>query len=313
MTKIKSKIEDRSCQQYENTLKNIQSGLQGVQSNKNKLYKNELIIKNGVSRITIADSMNTIVKSGFEVTKRISTPHIQVLCIALLLFIGIIGCSEVPYTGPVLTVDSVDRYLDSTGENTICLQDGFDTICLKVVEKEVSKEEPPTVNIYPTSITFLFHYEDRPILRAERIMDTTEIIQELIDSGQVQLPPDAEGDADNIESSREWFIEMYYPDSFPEADRGSTPDTSGLDIRVGDGKKLSENKKDDLEILEFKQITGPNGIPGVRFSVETEKEEIAIQVNGLVPEFTAKFYIKADGVTSEENTYTFQLQPNDNP
>ena len=66
----------------------------------------------------------------------------KLACIVPILLLCIIGCSEVPYTGPVLTVDSVDRYLKSTGEDTICLQDGFDSICLKVVE-DGSQDTPP--------------------------------------------------------------------------------------------------------------------------------------------------------------------------
>ncbi len=49
-------------------------------------------------------------------------------------FILAVGCSEIPYTGRVLTVNDVDRYLTATGEDTICLQDGFDSVCIKVVE-----------------------------------------------------------------------------------------------------------------------------------------------------------------------------------
>ena len=53
----------------------------------------------------------------------------------LLLFMMflVFACSDVPYTGPMLTVDDVDRYLNSTGEDTVCLQDGFDSICVQLV------------------------------------------------------------------------------------------------------------------------------------------------------------------------------------
>ncbi len=236
-------------------------------------------------------------------------------CIIPIFLLCIIGCSDVPYTGPVLTVDSVDRYLNSTGEDTICLQDGFDSICLKVVQDD-SQDAPPIVNIHPASVVFIFYYEDRPILRAEKVMDTTELIQELVDSGQVQLPAknEAEGGTGNqneTDLSGEWLIDIYYPDGFPEKDRGTTPETSGLDIRVGEGEKLSVNPDDDLEITGFKQIDRPDGIPGVQFTVESEDADISIEVNGLIDEHTAIFYVKADGVVSSENTYTFQLQPND--
>jgi len=264
------------------------------------------------ARITTPHRTKAIVGLGFDASKRITTSLCQFLIIVLILFVGITGCSDVPYTGPVLTVDNVDRFLESTGEDTVCLQDGFDTICLRVLEQEEGEEEPPTVHIYPASLTFVFRYEDHPLLQAERVMNTTEIVQELIDAGEVQLPPDAFGNLDTNIESGEWFIEIYYPDSFPEANRGLTPKTSGLDIRVRAGSKLGTNKIDDLELINFEQIDKPNGIRGVRFSVNTEEAELTIQVNGVVPGFTAKFYMKADGVASEENAYSFELQPNGN-
>ena len=50
-----------------------------------------------------------------------------------LILLFVCGC-DTPYTGPMLTVDHVDRYLDATGEDTVCLQDGFDSVCIKVIE-----------------------------------------------------------------------------------------------------------------------------------------------------------------------------------
>ena len=228
---------------------------------------------------------------------------------------SICGCSDVPYTGPVLTVDYVDRYLNSTGEDTICLQDGFDTICLKLVDDDEEgdgPDQPPIVHIHPASIAFMFYYVDRPILRVKKVMDTSEVVQELVNSGRVQLPPDTEGIGNqDVIDSGEWTIEMYYPESFPEKDRGTTPATSGFDIRVGEGKELSASTKDDLVLMNFKQIRGPAGIPGVRFTVDSVKSELSIEVDGLIDGYTAKFYVKADSIVSEENIYSFQLQPND--
>ena len=45
-----------------------------------------------------------------------------------------------------------------------------------------------------------------------------------------------------------WTIQIYYPDVFPEAKRGQTPKTSGLDIRVVEGMKIGTNKRKDLVI-----------------------------------------------------------------
>ena len=142
----------------------------------------------------------------------------------------------------------------------------------------------------------MFYYKEKPILRAERVMDTTQIIQEL--TGE----PIANNNAHSIDSTifKDWTIQIYYPDVFPEADRGTTPQTSGFDIRVGEGAKLSPKKQSDLQINDFTQINGLDGSRIVQFSIETEAQEITIQVDGLVPDHTATFYINADSVVLNE-------------
>lgn len=139
---------------------------------------------------------------------------ISISCIIPIFLLCIIGCSDVPYSGPVLTVDSVDRYLESAGGDTICLQDGFDSICLKTLEDE-DQDAPPIVHIHPSSVVFMFLYEDRRVLRAEKVMDTTELIQDLVDAGQVQLPANEDAsDQEEIDTSGEWIIDIYYPRAF---------------------------------------------------------------------------------------------------
>ena len=60
----------------------------------------------------------------------------------LLAFCLIISACDTPYTGPMLTVNDVDRYLDATGEDTVCLQDGFDSVCIKVIEGPQGERGP---------------------------------------------------------------------------------------------------------------------------------------------------------------------------
>ena len=50
------------------------------------------------------------------------------ICTILLL----IGC-QTPYSGNALTVNDVDKYIQKTGEDTVCLEDGFDAVCIKVI------------------------------------------------------------------------------------------------------------------------------------------------------------------------------------
>ena len=223
------------------------------------------------------------------------------------MLFSIIGCTDVPYTGPMLTVDDVDRYLNSLGEDTVCLQDGFDSICIKVVPEKGDEADDniPIVHVHPTNLIYMFYYEDKPILRAERVMDTTQIAQELTD--QLTVNGSAQDSSDNV--LKDWTIQIYYPDAFPEADRGTTPETSGLDTRVVKGMKIGTNKQKDLKIMNFTQIDGLDGSRIVQFSIETEAQEITIQVNGLVPDHTATFYINADSLASNEGTSSLQLQP----
>ena len=55
----------------------------------------------------------------------------KLLIAIFIASLSVIGC-EIPYTGPMLTVDDVDQYLHSTGEDAVCLQDGLDSLCVKL-------------------------------------------------------------------------------------------------------------------------------------------------------------------------------------
>ncbi len=231
----------------------------------------------------------------------------------LIMLISITGCSDVPYTGPTLTVSHVDEYLNTIEQDTVCLQDGFDTVCVKLLldKTEIDATEidyTPTVHVHPTSLVYVFDYQGQPILEAKRLMDTTQIVQELVATGRAQLPPNIDRPNNGNQSSvpEGWVIEIYYPDTFPEAKRGRTLATSGLDIRIVEGKIIRTNRRADLKIVDFTQIDGRRG---VEFSVETEAAEITIQVNKLVPGNTATFRISAESVESDDDTNILQLHP----
>ena len=55
----------------------------------------------------------------------------KLLIAIFILSVSVIGC-DIPYTGPMLTVDDVDQYLHATGEDAVCLQDGLDSLCVKL-------------------------------------------------------------------------------------------------------------------------------------------------------------------------------------
>lgn len=234
----------------------------------------------------------------------------------LIVLIGVIGCSDVPYTGPTLTIGHVDQYLNAIDQDTVCLQDGFDTVCVKLLldktEIDVTDiDYTPTVHVHPTNITYVFDYQGNTILEAKRLMDTTQIVQELVATGRAQLPSNVgnfnNGNADYIPEG--WVIQIYYPDTFPEARRGRTPATSGLDIRIVEGATIGTNRRRDLRIIDFTQTDKYDGSRGVQFSVETEAPEITIQVDGLVPGNTATFHISANSLTSDSDTNILQLRP----
>jgi hypothetical protein len=231
----------------------------------------------------------------------------------LIMLISITGCSDVPYTGPTLTVGHVDQYLDAIEQDTVCLRDGFDTVCVKLLldttEIDATNiDYTPTVHVHPTNITYVFDYQGNPILEAKRLMDTTEIVQELVAAGRAQLPSNIDSPNSGNQSAvpEGWIIQIYYPDTFPEANRGQTLQTSGLDIRSVEGTTIGTNRRADLKIVDFTQIDGRRG---VQFSIKTEAPEITIQVNKLVPGNTATFHISADSVISDDDTNILQLHP----
>ena len=87
----------------------------------------------------------------------------------LMILFSITGCSDMPYTGSVLTVHEVDRYLVSTDGNVVCFQDELDATCLKLTpETGNGAINGPAIHIYPERRVYVFYHEGKPILRAVR-------------------------------------------------------------------------------------------------------------------------------------------------
>ena len=222
--------------------------------------------------------------------------HLSLVLIGniLIILFSITGCSDVPYTGPVLTIDNIDTYLNATGVDTVCLQDGFDSVCVKLDLDKIEIDGAdigyaPTVHVHPENVAYVFEYEDTPILRARRSMDTTDLVQQLAAAGKVNVP--ANGNNLNVAPIPEgWTIEIY--------------SKNPMNVRVVEGLMIDKNTDNDLVIKQRKQIER-----GVQFSVETQGGEITIQVKGLVPRNTATFHISADNVDSDENTNIMKLVP----
>ena len=92
----------------------------------------------------------------------------------LMILFSITGCSDMPYTGSVLTVHEVDRYLVSTDGNVVCFQDALDSTCLKLTPETgngANAINEPAIHIYPERRVYVFYHEGKPILRAVRAGD----------------------------------------------------------------------------------------------------------------------------------------------
>ena len=228
----------------------------------------------------------------------------------------LIGC-DAPHTGPLLSVRDVDQYLSEMGTDTVCIQDGFDSVCVRVIVKEVEKQRDttpaPIIHIHPAGVLYELYHEDLRILRAERLMDTTEITEALVAAGVAELPAENLLLVDDERGTPErtfegWRIQMYYPESFAEIDRGDTLETSGFDIRIVKGRRVLLNTEKDLDIINFTQIDEVDGARIAQFDVETDASQIMIRVRGLVPGHIARFRLNTDGITSDQSDDTFELQ-----
>ncbi len=315
LTKTKIDIQGISSQHCVKTVTSALRRSDGVKRAKLNLRKNEVVVKYDSLLVTAEKLKNVIVEVGFKATEISMTKSFSFLTASLasfILLIGVAGCSDTPYTGPILSVDNVDRYHDSTGHDTICLQDGFDTICLKIVEVEKEETQDLAIlEIHPESVNYVFFYDKKPILEASMSTDTTELVQELIDSGiaDMHLGSSAHPSGSIANSSDSWTIQVYYPDSFPETERGLDPETSGFDIKVVEGSNTDVKKNEELELKLFRQRDKDDGSRVAEFQVYTQSKKITIQVDGLVSDYTVIFYIDFDTVGSAGGTNKLHLEP----
>lgn len=208
----------------------------------------------------------------------------------LIMLMSVMGCSDIPYTGPIISVDNVDSYLDNINQDTVCLQDGFDTVCVKLFPDNIEVDLTdvgftPTVHVHPTNVAFVFEYQGEPILRASRSMNTETLVRELEDAGRVNLPSDGNNlNTNNFTSVPVgWTIKIY--------------STAPMNARVVEGLTIGINRANDLEIHNETQFED-----GVQFAVETKASEITIQLIGAIPNKTATFHISANSTTSDKNT-----------
>ncbi len=162
------------------TLKDILSG------NKNIQYK-QVYIRNAkpdtkfdTSRYLQHKLSGERRKSGFAMaTKFIAISFGSIICILIILF-NIIGCSDMPYTGPLLQPGDVDQYFQDHGNGLVCLHNGMESACVTLVPKP-KESSLPVIHIHPSRTIYVFYYKGEVILEAERVSDNSDLIDELID------------------------------------------------------------------------------------------------------------------------------------
>ena len=227
------------------------------------------------------------------------------------------GCSDTPYTGSMLSPGDIDRYIVRAADGSICLADASDAVCFTLIPQGADTPNAPIIHVYRSKLIYVFYYEEHPIVRVERFVDTTGIRQALSDTNRGAGssrddplgPNDVNTDADEIDMRETdageidihetddlfsgndgWFIRIHYPDG-RDLPRGiSQLEDSRLKITIN-GKPISS-----ADIEGFLQFTGPRGT-GVQFFYPN------------VFENTSRLTVKVTGLISDKDTVTFQIDP----
>ena len=105
---------------------------------------------------------------------------IPIIVILIILFI-LAGCSDSTLNS-MLTPDDVDRYITHADDGQVCLESGIETACLTLTPKNTDKNiNAPIIHVHPQKLVYIFYYEGKPILRAERAVDTAPIRTQILD------------------------------------------------------------------------------------------------------------------------------------
>ena len=187
MGKIKLGISDMFCQCYGKTVKDPLTGLKDVQGAKENLRPNDQDVH--FESLPISYLTAAVIKKGLEAVKKTRSLPLKLMYTILIILFCITGCSDMPYTGPLptlthsmLTPDDIDKYIVSPDAEILCLQNRSDSVCLTLIP-EGKDLTSPIIHIYPSSISYVFYYEGKPILQAERQTDNTDIIEDLSENG----------------------------------------------------------------------------------------------------------------------------------
>ena len=144
-----------------------------------------------------------IVKTGYKVVTKIQPLLLIFISCILITLLSILSCSDpshtgsmLTYTNSMLTPSDVDEYLISNSGGTFCIHDESESACIDIISltNVGADANGPIIHIYPERVLYMFYHEGRPILRAERIGDTTDFVETLTDADEEPATP---GDNDN--------------------------------------------------------------------------------------------------------------------
>ena len=191
MAKTKLEIDGMSCQHCVKTVTEALTSLEGVQRVKVNLRKGEAVVHFDASRITDTNLAAAITEVGFEAVTKTEPLSLRLIGGILITLLSITGCSDIPYIGSMLTTEDVDRYI-TIGEDSACLLNGHESVCITLIP-ETEDDSRPVIHIHPREIIYVFYYEGVQVMRAERVTDTTEIMEQVRGPGEDDQPPDAGG------------------------------------------------------------------------------------------------------------------------
>lgn len=243
------------------------------------------------------------------------------------------GCSDMPYTGSMLSPGDVEKYIVRSVDGSICLADASESVCFTLIPQGVDTTNAPIIHVYRRKLIYVFYYDEHPIVRVERAMDTTGIRQALTDRSQ-----EAGASRDDPLGAGNINADAGETDRSQEAG-ASRDDALGADNMNADAGETETHETDDLFSGNdgwFIRIYYPEGrdLPHGISKLENSGLDITIngkpissadiegfaQITGLrgtgvqffypnIFEDTSRLTVKVTGLVSETDTVTFQVDP----
>ena len=239
MAKTKLEIDGMSCQHCVKTVTDALTALEGVQRVKVNLRKGEAVVHYDASYITNTNLVAAITGVGFEAVTKIKPLSLRLIGGILITFLSITGCSDMPYTGSMLTAEDVDRYI-TIGEDSACLLSGHESVCITLIP-ETEDESRPIIHIHPNKLIYVFYYEGVQIIQAEIVMDTTEIMEQIRGPREDDQPPSGDDGVRDDSSDDDGDGTINGGGDTQQPGDGSTPRSNGGTQQPGDGSTPRSN------------------------------------------------------------------------